>query len=243
MHAFRTTTATRTGVDRDEDQDRVAATAGRIVLADGMGGRRGGSVAAQVAVDCVLARGADGLTGPVAALRRANAAILARAAADGTTGMGTTAVVLDLPDPASPNVVVAWVGDSRAYRVRDGAAWQVSTDHTWEAMLVELGVDPVEARRRRNVLTRAVGTQPELEVDLCTFGAAPGDRFVLCSDGVHGPLSATDIAARAVGHDPAEALVAAAVAAGARDDVTAAVCELVDLPVDADTGPLPVLVA
>ena len=223
-----TTTATRTGVGRDEDQDRVGAAPGRVVLADGMGGRRGGAIAAELAVTIALA---DAHEPPVAAVRRANAAIQERAAGEGLKGMGTTAVVLDLPDPASPNVMVAWVGDSRAYRVRDGVAWQVTTDHSWEAMLLELGATPDEARRRRNVLTRAVGSQPEVEVDLCTFSARPEDRFVLCSDGVHGVLAADAIAALAVGPGPAEALVAAAVAAGATDDVTAAVAHLVAQPI------------
>lgn len=243
MHILRTTTSTRTGVGRTEDQDRVGAAAGRVVLADGMGGRRGGAIAAQLAVDTALARGPEGLEPPVAAVRRANARIQVRAVRDGLVGMGSTAVVLDLPDPEAPNLVVAWVGDSRAYRVRDGLAWQVTSDHTWEATLLELGVDPAEARQRRNVLTRAVGSQRDIEVDLCTFEAVAGDRFVLCSDGVHGSLDADEIAALAVGPDAAEALVAAAVAAGATDDVTAAVAELVELPADAPTGQVPVLVA
>lgn len=241
MHTFTTTTSTRTGVGRSEDQDRIGVAAGRVVLADGMGGRRGGAIAAQLAVDAALARGPEGLEPPVTAVRRANARILGRAGRDGLTGMGTTTVLLDLPDPEAPNLVVAWVGDSRAYRIRDGVAWQVTTDHTWEATLLELGVGPAEARRRRNVLTRAVGSQREVEVDLCTFEAQPGDRFVLCSDGVHGALAPADIAALAVGRDPAEALVAAAVAAGATDDVTAAVAELTVVPVDAPTGQVPVL--
>ena len=239
MHTFRTTTASRTGSGRRANQDRVATTARRVVLADGMGGRNGGERAAQIAVDTVLERRAGRLEDPRRAILRANARIRERAAAEGLAGMGTTAVVVDQPDPEAANVVVAWVGDSRLLRVRDGEAVLLTRDHTWEALLLELGTDPADAAERRHVLTRAVGTQPTVDVDLCTFEVRPGDRLVLCSDGVHGVLDAATIARRA--DRGAAALVEAAVVAGARDDATAAVVELVPVDVDADTGQMPVL--
>ena len=142
MHVFRTTTASRIGSGRSSNQDRIATSASRVVLADGMGGRQGGEVAAQVAVDTVNERRAGRLEAPRRAILRANARIRARAESGGPSGMGTTVVVVDQPDPDAPNVVVAWVGDSRLYRVRDGVAWLVTTDHTWEALLHELGSDP-----------------------------------------------------------------------------------------------------
>lgn len=244
MHTLRTTTASRTGASRDVNQDRVAAAARRVVLADGMGGRRGGEVAAQVAVDTVLERRAGGPGRPEdvrRAILRANARIQERARHEGRWGMGTTVVALDLPDPETPNVVVGWVGDSRLYRVRDGVATVVTADHTWEALLLELGTEPAVAAERRHVLTRAVGSQPQVEVDLCTFEVLSGDRLVLCSDGVHGVLDAAAIARLAT--RGAAALVDAAGAAGARDDATAAVVELVSVgaSTDADTGRMPVL--
>lgn len=235
MHTFRTTTASATGSSRASNQDRVAHAARRVVLADGMGGRQGGEVAAQIVTDTVLERRAEG---PRRAIQRANARIQERARTQGPSGMGTTVLVVDQPDADAANVVVAWVGDSRLHRIRDGEALLVTRDHTWEALLLELGTDPVDAAERRHVLTRAVGTQPQVDVDLCTFEVRPGDRLVLTSDGVHGALGPTEIARLSDGG--AAALVDAAVAAGTRDDATAAVVELVPVDIDADTGQMPV---
>jgi serine/threonine protein phosphatase PrpC len=242
MLTLRTSTASRTGTARTTNQDRVGARARRVVLADGMGGRRGGETAAAMAVESVLARPAGAATPLRESVHEANRRILAHARAHDQQGMGTTVVAVDLPDPTSPNVVVGWVGDSRAYRVRGDQAWQVTGDHTWEAMLLELGAHPDEASRRRHVLTRAVGTQPDVEVDLCTFEAQTGDRLVLCSDGVHGVLEPGEIARLATRPDPAAAIVDAAVAAGSRDDTTVAVVSVVPVTVDEPTGPIPVLV-
>lgn len=239
MHILRTTTASRAGSGRAANQDRVAGGPRRVVLADGMGGRQGGERAAQLAVDTVLERRGGRFEDPRRAILRANARIREQAAAEDLPGMGTTVVVVDHPDVEAANVVVAWVGDSRLYRVRDGVAEPVTRDHTWEALLLELGTDPDAARERRHVLTRAVGTQARVDVDLCTFEVRPGDRLVLCSDGVHTALGPGAIAALA--GQGAPALVDAAVAAGTRDDATAAVVELAPVDVDADTGQLPVL--
>lgn len=239
VHTFRTTAASRAGSGRSVNQDRVAASARRVVLADGMGGRQGGGQAAQVTVDTVLESRAGRLEDPSRAIRRANARIRGWAATHGLTGTGTTVVVVDLPDPEASNVVVAWVGDSRLYRVGDGAAVPLTSDHTWEALLLELGTDPAEAVERRHVLTQAVGAQPRVDVDLCTFEVRPGDRLALCSDGVHGVLDADEISALA--GRGASALVESAVAAGARDDATAAVVELVLVASDSDTAPMPAL--
>ncbi len=243
MLTLRTSTASRTGTARTANQDRVGARARRVALADGMGGRRGGETAAALVVESVLARRDETSASSLrAAVEEANRRIQAHARAHDRQGMGTTIVAVDLPDPSSPNVVVGWVGDSRAYRVRAGEAWQVTSDHTWEAMLLELGAHADEAARRRHVLTRAVGTQPEVDVDLCTFEAEPGDRLVLCSDGVHGALAPAEIARLASAPDPAGAIVDAAVAAGARDDTTVAVVSVVPVSVDEPTGPIPLLV-
>jgi protein phosphatase len=239
MHTFRTTTASQTGSSRSTNQDRVAGAPRRVVLADGMGGRQGGETAAQIAVDTVMDRRGGRTEGPRRAILRANARIQDRARSIGPTGMGTTVVLVDQPDAEATNVVVAWAGDSRLYRVRGDDAWLVTADHTWEALLLELGTDPAEAAERRHVLTRAVGTQPQLDVDQCTFEVRPGDRLVLCSDGVHGVL-APAVIARLAGRGAA-ALVEAAVAAGTRDDATVAVVELVPVDTDSDTGQMPVL--
>lgn len=239
MHTFRTTTASQIGSRRTTNQDRVAVAARRVVVADGMGGRMGGEVASSIAVDTVLERRRGRFEDPRRAILRAGARIHERAEADGLAGMGTTVVVVDQPDAEAANVVVAWVGDSRLYRVRDGVATAMTHDHTWEALLLELGTDPVDAADRRHVLTRAVGTHPGVDVDLCTFEVRPDDLLVLCSDGVHGVLGPEAIGRLAVGG--AEALVGAAVAAGTRDDATAAVVELVPVGLEADTGQMPVL--
>lgn len=242
MRILRATTASAPGA-RGANQDRTAARATRAVLADGMGGHRAGDQAAELAVAQVI--GATGERDLVGAVQAAHEAVRARAATDPhLASMGTTVVALDLPDADAPNAVAAWVGDSRLLRLRDGELWQVTRDHTWEAMLRELGVDDEAAAERRHVLTRAVGTQTTVEVDTAMFGVVPGDRFLLCSDGVHGVLGPDALAALLGGPDPAGTIVAAAVRAGTRDDATALVVDVAEVAADGGppTQPLPVTV-
>ena len=209
-----------------------------FVVADGMGGHEAGAEASQAAVAALLAHVAAsapdgaaqsdvapdtaGLVG--AAVAAANAAVWARANAGGQLRrMGTTCTVLMV---AGGRAVVGHVGDSRAYRVRDGQITQVTTDHT-VAEAARSRPDLAEvARSRRHHLTRALGVQADVEVDAFDAGPAlAGDRFVLCSDGLE-PVPTDEILRATLvysAQEAAEWLVALASARGSRDNATAIV--------------------
>jgi PPM family protein phosphatase len=149
--------------------------------------------------------------------------------------MGTT-VTVALVDAPAGEVRFGHVGDSRAYRLRDGILEQVTTDHSLVAELVESGVlTPEEAERhpQRSAITRALGTEADVDADIFTIEAEPGDLFLLCSDGLSDMLSEDEIAAaiESAGRDPkaaGEALVAAANASGGEDNIPVVLFELVD---------------
>jgi protein phosphatase len=149
--------------------------------------------------------------------------------------MGTT-VTVALVDAPAEQIVFGHVGDSRAYRLRGDELEQITTDHSLVAELVESGVlTPEEAERhpQRSAITRAVGTEQAIEVDVFTVPAEHGDVVLLCSDGLTDMLSEEDIAAALLeaGRDPEEAarkLVAEANARGGEDNITVVLFELVE---------------
>jgi protein phosphatase len=159
--------------------------------------------------------------------------------------MGTT-VTAALVDAASGTVGIGHVGDSRAYLLRGVALEQLTTDHSLVAELVQSGVlTPEEAERhpQRSAITRALGTEPSVEVDAFTIQAEPGDLFLLCSDGLPVMVADYDMSAaiEAAGRDPAraaEALVAAANARGGEDNVTVVLFEMLE-GVAPERGQLP----
>ena len=170
---------------------------GLAVLADGMGGHNAGEVASRMAVD-VISHGMledVGAGAPLTPERAreligrhilaANARIHeAGAESPDRAGMGTTVVVALWH---SEGLSVGHVGDSRLYRLRAGRLEQLTRDHTLVQLYVDSGVMTLAAARRapiRSVLTRAVGTEPELDVDVETFDVAAGDVYLLCSDGL-----------------------------------------------------------
>jgi protein phosphatase len=164
---------------------------GRLfILADGMGGEAGGEVASRLAVDVIAkAYFEHPSEEPPAALERsvmvANQAIHAQAAAAADLrGMGTTCTALVL---RGSRAWIAHVGDSRAYRIRDSRVEQLTSDHS----LAHRGA------AYAHILTRALGVQPDVEVDLIpvSTGVRAGDVFLLCSDGLWGQVSNADIAA------------------------------------------------
>jgi serine/threonine protein phosphatase PrpC len=187
---------------------------GLYVVGDGMGGHAAGEVASQESVDTIygmIKRGIGELfelVDPVpeeharAALRLMESAVQAAtymvyslAEMDrGKSGMGTTiSALLILGDYA----VTGQVGDSRVYRVRGGEVDQLTEDHTLINWQLKQGlITPQEARRspHRNVITRAVGNREYVQVDTTLVALSPGDRFLLCSDGLHGYLRNDDIA-------------------------------------------------
>lgn len=237
MRLGRAKVVTDTGRRRLGNEDAYVWGPPLFAIADGMGGAKAGEIAAGIAADTFEAAlpnttDADAIAGVIA---EANRRIWERSLADPeTAGMGTT-VTVALVDEDAGTVVFGHVGDSRAYRMRDGKLEQITTDHSLVAELVESGVlTPEEAEHhpQRSAITRALGTEPTVEPDVFTVDVAPGDLFLLCSDGLSDMLSEEQIAAaieRADG-DPDAAgkeLVKDANARGGDDNITVLLFEIV----------------
>lgn len=184
----------------NEDALLVDAELGLYAVFDGMGGAKAGEVAAQTARDAVHAYVAHHIddSSPLDllenALLHACAQVFDAARADRNLhGMGTTAVVCLIPDAHRPTkAVIAHVGDSRAYLLRNGRLSQLTRDHTIVAELVArgmIGADEAESHPYKNVLSRNLGARFEAAVDVVTTSLRPGDRLMLCSDGLYGYAS------------------------------------------------------
>jgi protein phosphatase len=203
-----------------------------------MGGAQAGEVASRLAA-AVFEEGAaaiQGEEGVATVVRAANARIFERAVQDPTVaGMGTTATVA-VVDEGTATVTIAHVGDSRAYLYRLGVLEQLTADHSLVGELVRSGrltEDEAAVHPHRSVITRALGTDAEVEVDTLTHEVVPGDLLLLCSDGLSAMVRDEEIVRvlAASGGAPSEAagaLVAAANAAGGEDNVTVVLFELVD---------------
>ena len=223
----------------NEDAVCVRPDLGLFVVADGMGGYEGGEVASALAVEAIheLVRRTAGdadVTWPykidpqrtitenelVVATRLAGDRIAARRVGE-LRDMGSTVVVLHITDD---HAVIAHVGDSRVYRMRDGVVSQLTIDHSLVAQLEASGMKPDAAFAWRHVVTRALGTTTG-EPDVQRAVLEKGDVFLLCSDGLSEVLEPDEIAAMLVA--PAEtacrALVDAAFVAGSRDNISAVV--------------------
>jgi serine/threonine protein phosphatase PrpC len=214
------------------------------VVADGMGGHAAGEVASSEAVDAihgmvkrgVLQPGADALD-EVRACRLLEGAIqsatymlvaIAEFERD-KTGMGTTissAVVV------GSSLVIGQVGDSRVYQIRRGQAAQITEDHTLIAWQIKQGIiSPDEAKwsPHRNVITRAVGNREYVEVDTLVVPVEPGDRYLLCSDGLHGYFEDTAEIAKIAslpGDAAVQRFIEVANERGGRDNITAVLVEI-----------------
>lgn len=225
---------TDVGRVRATNEDRFVARPPLFLVADGMGGQNAGEVAAAITADLIEAGAADGTIRTIAdlaqALGRANAAVWQRAAADRELqGMGTTCTAMLV---AGSRALVAHVGDSRAYLLRRDELRQLTVDHTLMQRLVEEGrLRPadVATHPQRSVIVRAIGAAADLSPDRLTVELEPGDRLLLCSDGLTGPLAVDEIEATLAGtpnpQAAAEQLVHLANAAGGADNVTALVVD------------------
>jgi protein phosphatase len=169
-------------------------------------------------------------------VQQANSAIYTASLDDSTqSGMGTTVTALSIVEGEEPRVLVANVGDSRAYLWRSGALSRLSVDHSYVQELVNEGIITPEAARvhpRRNIVTRALGIDRSVMVDVFTHFVRTGDRIVLCSDGLVDEVADNEIA-RVLGQhtDPqetAEALVMVANTNGGRDNTTVIVVDVLD---------------
>jgi serine/threonine protein phosphatase PrpC len=225
------------GLTRTSNEDALLIEPPLYAVADGMGGHRAGEVASREALTALLAnapREADAKA-LARAVRAANRAVIASADKSRTrTGMGTTltAAMVD-----GTHVLVAQVGDSRAYLLHEGVLTKITDDHSMVADLVRQGAITEEDARfhpQRSVITRALGSDPDMAADVFEVDAAPGDRLLLATDGLTGMLP-DDFIAELLGQQrsPEEAaakLVEAANRAGGYDNITVVVVDLDDTP-------------
>jgi protein phosphatase len=220
---------------RDRNEDSAWAADGAFLVADGMGGHEAGEVASRTAIE-VLSGLSVGVPGPDDARRTVRAAHTAVRALPTTTGRrpGTTATgVVLTAHGQTPCWLVLNVGDSRTYRMAGAVLEQVTHDHSEVAELVASGIvaaDEAGRHPRRNVVTRVLGGgAARVEPDVWLLPVSPGDRMLVCSDGLTDELSDARIQAELRAHDgaqpAADRLVAAALAAGGRDNVTAIVVD------------------
>ncbi|SFS43368.1 protein phosphatase [Saccharopolyspora flava] len=205
---------------------------GLFAVADGIGGYVHGDVASRLALDTLEQAFAEDRTtsGLLAAAHRANEVVWQRASRDGTK-MGTTVVALAMTEDAG--AVLLNVGDSRLYRLREGELEQLTDDHTVPAELLRAHrVTDDEARNHqyRHVLTRAIGVGPEVELDHAETSVEPGDRILLCTDGLYNAHTTEELAAL-LGADAepqqiCDSLVESALDHDADDNVTAVVLDI-----------------
>lgn len=226
---------TDVGRVRDGNQDSYVARLPLFAVADGMGGHLGGDVASATAIETISSglQGSDGKVEEAAladVVQRANRAIWDRSQSDPSLrGMGTTCTVLLLQED---DAVVAHVGDSRLYLLREGGFEQLSQDHTLVGQMVREGrLSQEEARHhpQRSVITRALGADPDVRVDAFRLELREGDIVLICSDGLTSMVPDEDIAeVLDTATDPQEAadrLVEIANEAGGEDNITVVVLD------------------
>jgi protein phosphatase len=226
-----------TGRQRNANEDSFFVRAPIFVVADGMGGAQAGEVASKAAADAFDIDLPDGP--PERVLREtiaaANRTIHELARADPSrAGMGTT-LTAAIVNPEREEVAIGHVGDSRAYRLRDGRLEQLTRDHSLVEEMRRKGQltdAQAEDHPQRSIITRALGPEPEVEPDVHTVAAAPGDVFLICSDGLTTMLGEAQIGKLLTGASSMDAAMRALVdeanRAGGRDNITALAFRLED---------------
>jgi serine/threonine protein phosphatase PrpC len=238
---------TDVGRQRSANEDSLFVAPPLFAVADGMGGAKAGEVASAVAVEAV--EGATESSEPVEAqlasiVRAANRRIYDLAVADESRrGMGTT---LTLAKLHGDEVSLAHVGDSRAYRLRGGELEQLTHDHSLVAELERSGQITAEAAEhhpQRSIITRALGPEPDVEVDTYTLTGRDGDLFMICSDGLTSMISDDEVASilRSAGSlaEAADELVRAANQSGGKDNITVILFRLGEAEVADGAAPVP----
>jgi PPM family protein phosphatase len=235
---------TDTGCERELNEDRYAVVEAPSGVAwlvcDGMGGVTGGELAAQLAIDSIR-RDLENLPARPsevalrAAILEANRVIVLRRQNPVFAGMGTTIVSALFQ---GPEIAITHVGDSRAYLVREGAIQQLTTDHTYVQELVdrgEINLEEALTHPQAHILTRCIGAEPGLEVDVKKFwvwdvsDAEPTDYLMLCTDGLYSLVSEGEMASVISEHSPQRAcihLVELAKSRGGYDNITLAIIPL-----------------
>lgn len=232
---------------KNEDSFGIDRQLGLFIVADGMGGHAAGEIASKMAIDVIMdyikrtvATNEPYLTGfnnrySRAGNRLSSAIILANQLIsdtatnrEGWQGMGTTLVVAWMPDPNVPRLSVAHVGDSRAYLLRHGALKQLTTDHSLVEEQIQRGfISKEEANLSsiKNMITKALGFRERVEADVSEIELEPGDKLLLCSDGLNGMLTDKQILTilKLTGNleTTCQQLISAANAKGGKDNITA----------------------
>lgn len=228
---------THVGLKRkiNEDSMLVDTARGLWAVADGMGGHEAGEIASAMVVEALRqlapAPDLDSLAShAVDALRGVNRRLLELASAGASERtIGTTVVGLAI---RGGEFRCFWAGDSRAYRMRDGAIVRLTRDHSLVQQLVDSGMlraEDAEGHINSNVVTRAVGVAPKVDVEVVSGDVRSGDRFLLASDGLTRVVEDSELAA-VLGREPpeqaADTLLAAVLERGAPDNVSLIVCAL-----------------
>lgn len=235
MRLGRSTALSHAGRKRRHNEDSYVLQPPLFAVADGMGGAKAGEVASSLAAAALQESDGEGASGEarVAALiQEANRRVFRRANEDReASGMGTTMTVALVEQD---RVAMGHVGDSRAYLIRGGELEQLTDDHSLVAELVRSGkLTPEEAELhpQRSVITRAVGTEPDVDVDTFSVEGAAGDLFLICSDGLTDMVDEATILDAVERNRPdldeaAKALVNAANRGGGEDNITVVFFEL-----------------
>ena len=244
MRTGRASAHTDTGRRRPQNEDTYVCEPPLFAVADGVGGAQAGEIASRLAAAALEERAPNALgeSTLVELLQEANDRIYRHALEDpAAAGMGTVVTAL-LVDEEAGEVSIGHVGDSRAYRLRDDVFEQLTPDHSLVGELVRAGrlsTEEAEHHPHRSVITRAVGTEPSVDVETMTLPIAPGDLYLICSDGLTDIVrdeqiaelirSATaDLADPEALVDAAEALVNAANRAGGIDNITVVLFEIIE---------------
>jgi protein phosphatase len=239
---------TDTGRQRQANEDSFLARSPLFVVADGMGGAQAGEVASLAAVQAFEGGLGDGSQEAAleTCIAAANRTIYEQAHADSAlAGMGTTITAASV-DSERESVVVGHVGDSRAYRLRDGILQRLTRDHSLVEEMRRRGQITEEQAAdhpQRSIITRALGPEPEVEVDIQAVPSEPGDIFLLCSDGLTTMVGDERIRDLIVSSPSLEAatreLVEEANRAGGRDNITVILFQVEDpaKPISRREGP------
>ncbi|MBA2460659.1 MAG: Stp1/IreP family PP2C-type Ser/Thr phosphatase [Actinobacteria bacterium] len=241
MRLGRSAVVSDTGRRRRRNEDSYVCEPPLFAVADGMGGAQAGEVASGLAAAVLEEANGDELREEriVELIQEANRRVFQRSHEDpAASGMGTTMTVA-VTGPGG-TVSIGHVGDSRAYRVRAGRLEQLTKDHSLVGELMrsgKLSPEEAESHPQRSVITRAVGTEPDVDVDTFTVDTEPGDVFLLCSDGLTDMVSDEGIQSVMVEREgdlesAAQKLVETANSSGGEDNITVVVFEIVE-----DSGP------
>jgi serine/threonine protein phosphatase PrpC len=231
-----------------KDPQVMARKGALFIVADGMGGHAAGEVASEIAVDTVSKvyyqdDSDDAAVSLLHAIKRANALIHQRAAENMMrSGMGTTCVAAVF---RGGTAYIANVGDSRSYLVRRGVIKQVSQDHSWVEEQVRAGLltrEQARSHAQRNVITRCLGTQPDVEIDVFSERLEEGDSMFLCSDGLSGLVSDEELGQIVDQYLPQESvyhLVERANENGGSDNITAVVVRVQEVGWEPPSSSMP----